>query len=118
MENEVTTMLIQVRADSQIEGGEQLFDRVKGAVGASLQRYGDRVRRIDIHLSDGVGNKASHGDMRCSIEAHRDGREPILVSHQESSVGQAIHGAVHKLEVAMDGAFGKEATVDQLRDHR
>jgi hypothetical protein len=117
MENEVTTMLIEVRADSQIEGGEQLFDQVKGAVRAALHRYDDRVRRIDIHLSDVVGNKSSY-DKGCSIEAHRDGCEPILVSHQESSVGQAIHGAVHKLETAMDGAFGKEATVAQLRDHR
>jgi len=116
MQNEVATMLIEIRTDASIDGGEQLTERVNGTVRAALRHYGDRVRRIDVHLGDDAGKDASPNDKRCSIEAHRDGCEPILVSHHESSLGQAIHGAVHKLETAMGDAIGKEATVVQLRD--
>lgn len=117
MQNEVAAMLIEIRTDASIDGGEQLSERVNGTVRAALRHYGDRVRRIDVHLGDAGGNDTSHDDKRCSIEAHRDGCEPILVSHHESSLGQAIHGAVHKLEMAMDDAVGKDATAVQLRDN-
>ena len=118
MQNEVVAMLIEIRTDASIDGGEQLTERVNGTVRAALRRYGDRVRRIDVHLGDAGRADASHDDKRCSIEAHRDGCEPIFVSHHESSLGQAIQGAVYKLETAMARAFGKEATVVQLRDRR
>ena len=49
-----------------------------------LDRYGGRIRRLDVHLCDAVGHKTSHEDKRCVIEARRDGRDPIVVTHQES----------------------------------
>jgi len=110
-------MLIEVRTDASIDGDNQLSDQVKSAVSAALHRYGDRIRRIDVHLSDAAGNKTSHDNKRCSIEMRRDGCEPIVVATQESSMDQAIHGAVHKLKTAVDGAFGREAALVRLRDH-
>jgi hypothetical protein len=50
------------------------------------------------------------------IEARRDGCEPILATHQESTMDQAIHGAVQRLKKSVDGAIGKESTLDHLRD--
>jgi hypothetical protein len=50
------------------------------------------------------------------IEARRDGCEPILVTHQESTMDQAIHGAVQKLKKSVDSALGKESSLDHLRD--
>jgi hypothetical protein len=49
------------------------------------------------------------------IEAGRAGCEPIVVTHQESSMYQAIHGAVHKLNKSVDSAFGQESTLDHFR---
>ena len=109
-------MLIEVRTDGNIDGGEQFSDRVKAELRTALHRYGDRIRRIDVHLSDAVGNKTSHDDKCCMIEARLDGREPIVVTHQESSMDQAIHGAVHKLKKSIDSTLGKESTLDHLRD--
>jgi hypothetical protein len=51
------------------------------------------------------------------IEARRDGREPIVVTHQESTLEQAVQGAIHNLKKSVESAFGKEASRDQLRDH-
>ena len=109
-------MLIEVRTDGNINGSERFSDHVKAEVRTALHRYGDRIRRIDVHLSDAVGNKTSHGDKCCVIEARRDGCEPIVVTHRESTMDQAIHGAVHRLKKSVDSAFGKESTRDHLRD--
>jgi len=109
-------MLIEVRTDGNINGSEPFSEHVKALVLAALQRYGDRVRRVDVHLSDAVGNKTSHDDKCCMIEARRDGCEPILVTQQESTMDQAIHGAIHKLKKSVDSALGKESSQDHLRD--
>jgi hypothetical protein len=112
------TMLIEVRTDNNIQGSERFSDHVKTVVQAALDRFGDRIRRIDVHLSDSVGDKAGRDDKCCKIEARRDGREPIVVTHQEATMDQAIRGAVHSLKKSVENAFGKEATSDQLRDRQ
>ena len=111
-------MLIEVRTDGNIKGSEQCSDHVKTLVHTALGRFYDRIRRLDVHLSDAIGDKVGHGDKCCIIEARRDGREPIVVTHQESTMDQAIQGAVHNMKKSIDSAFGKEATQDNLRDHR
>jgi hypothetical protein len=70
-----------------------------------------------VHLSEAVGDKTGHEDKCCMIEARRDGREPIVVRHQESTLEQAIQGAIHNLKKSVESAFGKETTRDHLRDH-
>ena len=109
-------MLIEVRTDGNINGSEQFSDRVKAVLRTALERYGDRIRRVDVHLSDAVSNKSSHDDKYCRIEVRCDGCKPIFATHQESTMDQAIHGAVHKLKKSVDSAFGKESTLDHLRD--
>jgi hypothetical protein len=51
------------------------------------------------------------------IEARCDGREPIVVTHLESTMEQAIDGAIHNLKKSVESALGKESTRDHLRDH-
>lgn len=109
-------MLIEVRTDSNIHGSAQFADHVKGIVHAALDRFGDRIRRVDVHLSDAIGNKAGHDDKCCMIEARRDGREPIVVTHQETTMDQAINGAIHSLKKSVENAFGKESPSDHRRD--
>ena len=101
-------MLIEVRTDGNIQGSEQLSDHVKTVVHAALDRFGDRIRRIDVHLSDEIGSKIGHGDKCCMIEARRDRREPIIVTHRDTTMDRAIHSAVHSLKNSIESAFGKE----------
>ena len=110
-------MLIEVRTDGNIKGSEQSSDEVKAMIHAALDRFGDRIRRVDVHFSNAVGHKTGHDDKCCMIEARRDGREPIVVTHQESNMLQAIHGAINSLKKAVESALGKEGTRDHLRDH-
>ena len=110
-------MLIEVRTDGNIKGSEQSSDEVRAVVHAALERFGDRIRRVNVHLSDAVSHKTGHADKCCMMEAHRDGREPIVVTHQENSMEQAILGAIHNLKKSVVSAIGKESTRDHLRDH-
>ena len=105
------------RTDGNIQGSEQLSDEVKTIVQTTLDRFGNRIRRVDVYLSDATGNKAGHDEKCCKIEARRDGREPIVVTHHEATMNQAIRGAVHSLKKSVESAFGKESTLDHLRDH-
>jgi hypothetical protein len=102
-------MLIEVRTEANIQGGEQLSDRVKAVVHDALDRFGDHIRRVDVHLGDEVHNKTGFDDKSCMIEVHRDGRAPIVVKHQGTTTDQAIHGAVHDLKTSIASAFGKES---------
>jgi hypothetical protein len=109
-------MLIEVRTDANIHGSEQSSDHVKTIVHAALNRFGDSIRRVDVHLSDAIGNKTGHDDKCCMIEVRRDGREPIVVTHQQTTMVHAIHGAVHSLKKSVESALGKESTLDHRRD--
>jgi hypothetical protein len=112
------TMLIEVRTDGNIPGGETFSDHVKDVVHSALDRFGGRVRRVDVHLSDAIAHKTGHDDKCCMIEVRCDGHEPIVVTHRETMMDQAIHGAVHSLKKAVESTFGKANTLDRLRDHR
>jgi phage baseplate assembly protein W len=110
-------MLIQVRTDGNIQGNEELSEHVRALVQKALGRFDDRIRRVAVHLSGAIGDKPGHDDKCCMIEARRDGREPIVVTHQESTMDQAINGAIHNLKTSVDSAVGKESTRVRLRDH-
>jgi len=110
-------MLIEVRTDSNIDGSDQLTDHVKAVAHAALDRHSDHIRRVDVHLSDASGSKTGQDGKCCMIEVRRNGREPIIIKHQESTMDQAIQGAFHDLKKSVESAFGKESIRDGLRDH-
>lgn len=111
-------MLIEIRTDSNIEGGEKLTDHLKGVVQTVLRRFDDRIRRVDVHLSDAISNKRGHGDKCCMMEARLDGRKSVTVTQQASTVEQAIHGAVHTLQRSIESALGRDSLLEQRRDTR
>ena len=106
-------MLIEVRTDSNIEAGEKLIDHLKGVVQGALERFDGRIRGVDVHLSDAISNKRGHGDKCCMMEARLDGREPVAVTQQASTVEQAVRDAVHTLKRSIESALGHDS---QRRD--
>lgn len=101
-------MIIQVNTDSNIEGNEQLTEQVKAVVADSLDRFGDQITRVEVHLSDeNSDKKSSPEDMRCLVEARLAGLQPLAVSHQGATMEQAVDGAVDKLMRSIDTTLGK-----------
>ena len=105
-------MQIQVHTDSNIEGREKLTEHVKGVVESTLNRFRERVTRVEVHLSDENGHKAGQDDKRCMMEGRIEGHQPMAVTHHAANLDQAINGAADKLERLI------ESTLGRLHDHR
>ncbi len=100
-------MQIQLNTDHNIEAHEGLSNHVSAVVEAALSRFGDRVTRVEVHLSDENGDKSGQDDKRCMMEVRLAGRQPIAVTHHADSVHMAIDGAVAKLERAVETISGR-----------
>jgi hypothetical protein len=104
-------MLIQVNTDTHVEGREALLRWAEAETAAKLRRYRDHVTRVEIHLSDTNAGKAGEKDKRCLMEARVAGQTPLAVSHQASTLADALNGAIEKLKSALASVVGRR------RDH-
>jgi hypothetical protein len=62
-------MEIHVRTDDNIVGRAELTESVQAEVAAALDRFGDRITRVEVHLRDANAAKEGGRDMECMIEA-------------------------------------------------
>ena len=111
-------MQIEISTDNNIDGREKLTAHVKGVVEDALDRFSKRITRVEVHLSDVNGHKSGHDDTRCVMEARLDGRPPIAVTHQETSLNEAVGIAAGKLKRLIESTLGRESTLAGQRDHR
>jgi ribosomal subunit interface protein len=96
-------MQIQVNTDNHTEGRAALVHHVEAAIESALERFGNRVTRVEVHLVDqNSQSKAADNDKRCTLEARLAGLQPITVSHESSTMDQAVDGAIDKLERTLD----------------
>ncbi len=100
-------MQIQINTDKTITRHAGLDDHVQTVVSNALQRFGEQITRVEVHLSDNLGQKSADGDNRCLMEARLNGQQPIAVSDHASTLHQAISGAADKLKRAVDSTVGK-----------
>mgnify|MGYP000499713979 CR=1 FL=1 len=108
-------MQIQVNTDNHIEGSIELTGDVESVVMGALERFGSRITRVEVHLSDQNGDtKSATDDKRCVMEARLSGLQPIIVTHQGSSLEQAVSGATDKLEKTLESTLGR---LDDRKSH-
>ncbi|CAN5408591.1 HPF/RaiA family ribosome-associated protein [soil metagenome] len=100
-------MQVQLNTDHHVVGTVGLSKHVEEQVSSALARFADKITRVEVHINDLNSTKAGGDDKRCMIEARINGRPPVSVTHEAPSVGQAIDGAVHKAERAIEKVFGK-----------
>lgn len=100
-------MQIQVNTDKTITNHAGLDEHVQTVVGNALQRFGEQITRVEVHLSDNLGQKSADGDNRCLMEARLPGLQPIAVSDHAATLHQAISGATEKLKRSIETAVGK-----------
>jgi hypothetical protein len=96
-------MQVQVHTDNHIRGSAELTEWVEGVAEGALGRFGDRVTRVVVQLTDVNGGTKSGGDdKRCVMEARLAGLQPITVKHHAGMLEQAVNGAADKLEKAVE----------------
>lgn len=108
-------MQILLHSDPRIGGGHLMADHLKTVVNDAMARFGERITRIEAHLSDvNSPAKSGSGDIHCTLEARLVGFDPIAVKEHADNVHQAIDGAVRKLHRAV----GTEIAKHDLRRQR
>ena len=103
-------MQIQIHTDHNIEGHEALADQVSGVVKDALSGVSDRITSVDVHLSNQNSEQEDGNDsMRCVIEVHLEGLQPIAVTDQSATLDQAVDGAADKLTHLIESTLGRRS---------
>ena len=101
-------MQIQINSDHHIVGSPELAGRIQALVRDTLDRYSDRITRVEVHLNDLNGVKGGN-DKRCLMEARLAGLGPVDVNHEADNLQVAIDATLEKLERAIEHKLGKVA---------
>ena len=109
-------MQIHVNTDNHIAGSAKLTQEVENIVKNSLDHFGDRITRVNVHFSDeNSSQKFGDNDKRCVIEARLGGLQPITARHQGSSLDQALDGAADKLEKSLKRTLRRKGSIFKRR---
>ena len=101
-------MQILLHADPHTDGSAPMTEHLQAVVGAALGRFGDRVTRVEAHLSDANGGtKTGTDDIHCLFEAHVIGEPSVVVEDNAANAHQAIAGALNKLKRAVGTAIAR-----------
>ena len=101
-------MKIQVNTDHNVEGREALTLMVEAKVQSALERFEDRLTRVEVHLGDVSGEKDGSGaDKRCLLEARPAGLQPVVVTDFADTVEQAVAGATRKMQSLLNSTFSR-----------
>ena len=103
-------MQIQINSDHHITGTTELAGHVQALVRDTLDRYSDRITRVEVHLND-LNSVKGGLDKRCLMEARLGGLAPVAVNHEAENLDLAINGAIEKLERALEHKLGKKNIV-------
>ena len=92
-------MEVVVHCDEQVCRSEELIRRVEGVIAGTLEQFGDRIERVEVGLRDLNSGKSGERDKICSVTAQIAGSAAqVLVSHEASTLSEAIHDAADKLK--------------------
>ena len=100
-------MQVQLYTDHNIEGDEALDAHFRGVVESALDRVSNRITHVEVSLNDENGKKSGQDDKRCMIEAHLEGRPPLVVTHHAATLDQAVGGAAHKIFNLIEHTIGR-----------
>jgi hypothetical protein len=103
-------MFIQINTDNRVDGHERLVARLEEVARAKLERFGERITRVEIHVSDLNGPTESPDLIRAQVELRPAGRRPLSASDTAGDAEAAVAGAVGKAATAFDRQIGRTTT--------
>lgn len=109
-------MQVLLNADGHTDGRQAMADYLKTEVESALGHHGERIIRVEAHLSESKDSSKAHStEAHCSLEARLVGVDPIVVKEGAATAHQAIHGAIRKLGRAVDTQLEKHDPRHNLR---
>lgn len=102
-------MQVLLNTDTHIDGRQAMSDHLESVVKDALGHYGERITRVEAHVTDANGAaKIGPEDIHCTLEARPAGHVPVVAKDRAASAHQAIQGALHKLERVLSTEFEKQ----------
>ena len=101
-------MQVHVRTDNNIEGSARMTGYFTEVLEQALDRFVERITRVDVSVSDENAHKEGANDKRCLIEARVNGLNPIVASDSADNINAAFSGAVDKLVRSIETAVEKQ----------
>lgn len=102
-------MQFQFNSDSSVMGTENVATRIEAMVREKLERFEERLTRVEVHVRDVNASKHGAEDKECMIEARPRGGKPIGVHGKADKVDDAARKAANTLVQRLERLFGKEA---------
>ena len=109
-------MQVQFNSDSSVMGTENVAERIEARIREKLERFSERLTRIEVHVRDENGSKGGADDKTCVIEARPRGDQPMNVTERASTIDDAARKAVNTLAKRLRRHFGKETS--QIHEQR
>ena len=101
-------MKIQVNSDCTFAVDARLTQFVEGEVNRLLDRFANRLTRVEVHLTDVDNMKSGNADKRCLIEARPAGAQPRTASAKSTKVSSAVDEALRKMQRSLITFFGRK----------
>jgi hypothetical protein len=103
-------MQVQINTDRNIDGNEATMELVEAIVRSELDRFRERITRVEVHLRDeNSSQKGGSDDLRCTMEARVAGLQPLAVTHDAGTMEDAATGAAGKMKRSLESTLGRLA---------
>ncbi len=100
-------MQVQFNSDNNISGTDTMGQRIEGQLRERLERFADRLTRLEVHVSDDNGARSHGEDKKCVIEARIQGSNPLSATANADTIDSAASKAGNKLAKMLERHFGK-----------
>src|SRR6516165_2063579 len=98
---------IQINSDKNIAVDARVKEFVRGEVNRFLRKFGSKLTRVEVHLSDVNSRKFGINDKRCLIEVRPARHRPLTATNRAQTVRQAVGGALTKLRTGLETFYGR-----------
>lgn len=93
-------MKIQLNTDKNIQGDVKLTEWVNEVVNSKLNRFSNRITRVELHLSDQNGGK--FGGFKSIIEVRIEGKNPVLAQEVSDNLHTAVNSSLDKIKSVIE----------------
>ena len=100
-------MRIQINSDKNVAVDTRVIQFVRGEVNRFLKRFGSKLTRVEVHLSDVNSRKFGINDKRCLIEVRPARQRPLTATNRAQTVRQSVGGALTKVRTGLETFYGR-----------
>ncbi|MEQ9459598.1 MAG: HPF/RaiA family ribosome-associated protein [Phycisphaeraceae bacterium] len=100
-----------------IDHSETLKNHVQSRISTALERFGKRVRKVIVRLSDLNGPRGGH-DMYCQMQVDVMGCGLLIVEQTDTDVYHAVDQAADRIKRNVKRAINKKRDASARRNAR